>query len=116
MYHWRNIDYCDLNAQSRNWVRKWFLAESKMALGRVRGKFGGALKVPGAEVTMDFDSLLGEGKEEKTELKERVSAFLDKLTTQAQLERRANEAEQLNKNLSYRAVPLSYYHNIKIFL
>lgn len=100
-----NIDYCDLNAQSRNWVRKWFLAECKMALGRVRGKFGGALKVPGAEVTMDYDSLLSEGKEEKTELKERVSAFLEKLTTQAQLERRANEAEQLNKNLSYRAVP-----------
>ena len=34
-------------------------------LGRVRGKFQGNLKTPDSELTMEYDTLLSEAKEEK---------------------------------------------------
>ena len=54
--------YSDLNEPTRVWVRRYLTALFKEALGRVRGKFSGALKVPDAEIQMDYDSLLNEGK------------------------------------------------------
>ena len=33
-------------------------------LGRVRGKFGGNLKVPDSELTMEYSDLLTEAKDE----------------------------------------------------
>ena len=80
------LQYSDLNEPTRVWVRRYLTALFKEALGRVRGKFSGALKVPEAELTMDYDSLLSEGKEEQL---------------------KGLEAENLNKSLGYR--PLGLY-------
>ena len=40
------IEWLDLNPPARAWVRRYFTALAKETLGRVRGKFSGALKVP----------------------------------------------------------------------
>ena len=93
--------YSDLNEPTRVWVRRYLTALFKEALGRVRGKFSGALKVPEAELTMDYDSLLSEGKEEQTKLLEDLDARLERLSNAKQLELKAGEAENLNKSLSY---------------
>ena len=50
----------------------------KETLGRVRGKFGGSLGVTDSDVTMDFDSLLSEAKEDKEKLWERLSLRLER--------------------------------------
>jgi len=71
-------------------------------LGRVRGKFGGNLKVPDSELSLEYDSLLTEGKDEKMKLIEELQARLERLRPDKMLERRASEAENLNKTLSYR--------------
>lgn len=96
------VNFSELNTPSKQWVRDWFTAICKETLGRVRGKFGGHLGVTDAEVTMDYESLLSESKEDKTILLERLNQRLERLRPEAMLTRKANEAEQLNKALQYR--------------
>jgi len=96
------LSYCDMNEPTRVWVRRYLMAVTKETLGRVRGKFGGAIKVAGAEVTMDSADLLTESKEEKEKLRVELSERLLALSTVKQLERKAQESENLNKSLGYR--------------
>jgi len=95
------LDFCDLNDMSKIWVRKYLTALSKETLGRVRGKFSGALKVPNAEVSMDAETLLAESKEEKAALISELQAWLETLQSDKVLERRAAEATNLNTTLKY---------------
>jgi hypothetical protein len=101
------LQYSDLNEPTRIWVRRYLTALFKETLGRVRGKFQGALKVPDAELIMDYDSLLNEGKEEQLKLLEQLDLRLERLSNVKQLENKALEAENLNKSLNYR--PLGLY-------
>jgi hypothetical protein len=96
------LSWEELNKPAQNWVRKYFIATSKEALGRVRGKFGGNLKTPDSELQLEYDSLLTEGKDEKMKLVEELQQRLERLRPDKMLERRASEAENLNKTLQYR--------------
>ena len=100
------LRYSDLNEPTRIWVRRYLTSLFKEALGRVRGKFSGSLKVPEAELTMDYDSLLSEGKEEQLKLLEQLDLRLERLSNLKQLENKALESENLNKSLSYRPLGL----------
>ena len=51
---------------------------------------------------MDYESLLTEGKDEQTKLLEELDNRLERLSNKEQLERKASEAESLNKVLSYK--------------
>jgi hypothetical protein len=93
-------DYCDLNTPSKIWVRKFLTAYAKEALGRGRGKFKGKLPFPEADGEMDYDTLLSEAKEEKDKLNESLKAYLDEMTREKIMEKRAAEAENLQKLLS----------------
>jgi hypothetical protein len=104
------VNYDELNTPSKQWVRDYFTAMCKETLGRVRGKFGGALGVTDAEVTMDYDSLLNESKDDKSALWERLKERLERLRPDVMLTRKATEAEQLNKTLQYR--PLGHHWNV----
>ena len=59
---------------------------------------------------MDYDSLLGEAKEDKTALWERLRDRLERLRPEKMLERKALEAENLNKTLQFR--PLGHNWNV----
>jgi hypothetical protein len=100
------IDYCDLNEPTKIWIRKYLTAKAKVGLGRVRGKFGGALKAPDAEATMDYQSLLDEGNKEIENMMTKLAERLTNLTTTKQLERQSQEAEFLNKSLTFRPLPI----------
>ena len=101
------LDYADFNEPTKTLVRQLFIAESKKALGRTRGKFGGIVGPPEAERTMDYETLISEGNEEKKAVLERLDARLDRLSSTKQLERGANEAEFLNRSLKFR--PLGFW-------
>jgi hypothetical protein len=101
------MDFNDLNEPTKILVRQLLTARAKITLGRVRGKFGGIVGPPEAERTMDYDSLLTEGNEEYKATLERLAARLEQMTSTKMLERKANEAENLNKSLKYR--PLGFY-------
>jgi hypothetical protein len=94
-----------LNKPSQNWVRKYLLAYSKEGLGRIWGKYSGDLKVPDSEIKLDYQSLLTESKDDKTKLVEELMQRLERLRPDKMMERKANEAENLNKTLKYRAMP-----------
>jgi hypothetical protein len=100
------LNWQDLNDPAQQWVRRWFTAYCKETLARVRGKFSGNLKTPDSELTMDYQSLATESKDEKvtlvTELKER----LERLRPEKQMEKEALIAENLNKQLKFRAMPI----------
>jgi hypothetical protein len=96
------VNYSELNTPSKQWVREYLTAKSMEVLGRVRGKFGGALGVTDSEVTMDYESLLSEATAIKDKLYERLRERLERLRPENMLERKAMEAEQLNKALQFR--------------
>lgn len=91
-----------LNKPSQNWVRKYFIAYCKEGLARIWGKFSGDLKVPDSEVKLDYTSLMTEAKDEKLKLTEELTQRLERLRPDKLLERKANEAENLNKSLKFR--------------
>jgi len=51
------------------WIKAYFYALCKETLGRIRGKFGGKITLPGVETTMEYESLLSESEREKCMLK-----------------------------------------------
>ena len=96
------VNYSELNKPAQQWVREYLTAKAMEVLGRVRGKFGGSLGVTDSEVTMDYESLLSEASSIKDKLFERLTERLERLMPDKMLERKANEAESLNKMLGYR--------------
>ena len=106
------LSWVDLNHPAQIWVRNWFIASCKETLSKVRGKYSGNLKTPDSELTMDYQSLATEGKDEKTKLIEELIGAEGKLTRlrpDKVLEREALIAENLNKQLKFRAMPRQIY-------
>ena len=52
--------------------RDYALAEAKITLGRIRGKYGASIPVPGGTLTTDASSLLQEGEATKLDIEERL--------------------------------------------
>jgi hypothetical protein len=106
------LSWVDLNNPSQIWVRRWFFSYAKETLSRVRGKFSGNLKTPDSELVMDYQSLGTEAKDEKTKLIEELigaEGRLTRLKPEKVMEREALIAENLNKQLKFRAMPRQIY-------
>lgn len=96
-----NLEWSELNKPAQTWVRRYLTAKTKQTLGKVRGKFGGVVGAGEAERTMDYSDLLTEGKEEEGILIDELKAQLEKLEYVNVLTRKADEADALNRTLSY---------------
>lgn len=106
------LTWTDLNVPGQQWVRRWFTAYCKETLARVRGKYNGALKTPDSEITMDYQSLLTEAKDEKSKLLEELTGaegWLTRMRPEKVMEREALIAENLNKQMKFRAMPRQIY-------
>jgi hypothetical protein len=101
------LDYATFNDPTKTLIRQLFIAEGKRTLGRVRGKFGGIVGPPEAERTMDYETLLSEGNEEKKAVLERLDTRLTRLSSTSQLERAAKESTDLNTAMKFR--PLGFW-------
>jgi hypothetical protein len=102
----------DLNEPAKQWVRRWFTAYVKETLGRVRGKYSGNLKAPDSELTLDYQSLATEAKDEKTKLIEELigaEGLLTRLRPEKQMEKEALIAENLNKQLKFQSFQRQIY-------
>lgn len=102
------LTWSKLNKPSQNWARKYFIAYCKEGLARIWGKFSGDLKVPDSEVKLDYTSLLTEAKDERDKLREELMQRLERLRPDKLLERKANEAEHLNRSLKMRPFQSPY--------
>lgn len=74
------MQYELMNEPTQNTIRQLLVAEAMITLGIVRGTNSGVIKIPDAEMQLDYNMLLDLGKTEKervlTELKERLERML----------------------------------------
>ena len=107
------MSWHELNNPAQVWIRRWFIAYCKETLSRVRGKFSGNLKTgEGGDLTLDYTSLATEAKDEKTKLIDELigaEGRLTRLKPEKVMEREALLAENLNKQLKFRAMPRQIY-------
>jgi len=103
---YENPKYTLINSVGRQWVFKYTLALAKELLAYVRGKYQ-SVPVPGSEATLNQADLLTDARAEKEALISNLREMLDQTSRQAQLERKANEGENLKKTLG--DVPMTIY-------
>jgi len=98
--------YAQINSLGRQWIRDYTLALIKITLGNVRAKYS-TIPIPNSEVTLDGSDMRTQGETERTALIEQLRAQLEELTKRKQLEKEAEEGENLQKTLG--RVPLPIY-------
>jgi len=101
-----NPTYSYINSIGRQWIFEYTLALCKEMLGYVRGKYS-TIPIPNSEVTLNHGDLISAATSEKTALIERLRAYLDETSRSKLLEKRAQESENLQKELSN--VPYTIY-------
>ena len=101
-----NMTYTDINDPGKQWIRKYTLALAKELLGAIRSKYG-AIPIPGAEVSLDGDTMRSEGAAEKDALVAELREDLEANSRRMLMERQNDEAnfqqETINK------IPLNIY-------
>lgn len=101
-----NPNYTQINSIGRSWVFEYALAIVKEILGYVRGKYQ-QIPIPGAEITLNQSDLISAATNEKQALIERLRAYFDETSRQKLLERKAAEADALQREL--KNVPWTIY-------
>ena len=94
-----NPTYTYINSIGRQWIFEYTLALCKEMLGYIRGKYS-TVPIPGAEVTLNQSDLISAATAEKTALLERLRSYLGETSRNKLLEKKAQEAEFLQKDLN----------------
>jgi len=100
-----NIPFSTINQPGRQWIRQYTLALSRELLGLIRSKFQN-VPIPNADLQLNGEALVSQGREDKDKLITQMKEFLANLTKQKLLEADALAAENLNKQLRYIPMPL----------
>ena len=100
-----NISYVTVNQPGRQWIRQYTLALCKELLGLIRSKFQ-SIPIPNADLQLNGDALIAQGREDKDKLATQMREFLVNMTHAKLLENDALAAENLNKQLKYIPMPL----------
>ena len=101
------INYDSLNPWARNWIFQYTLAISTEQLGRIRTKFK-SFPIPGADLSLNGDELITQGREDKKDLMYGDGGLvtkLDSLTYDKLSEKEAKRAEDVQKQLLFMPVP-----------
>jgi len=101
------LNYNSLNMWCRNWIAEMTLALSNIQLGRIRSKFK-SFPIPGADLQLNGDDLVNQGKEDKEKLMTSLKETLDNLTYDKIAEREASKAENMVKQLALIPMPPKY--------
>src|SRR6056300_302006 len=91
-----NVQYSHVNSVGRQWVYRYTLALTKELLGYIRGKYQ-QIPVPGTNTALNQADLLTDARAEKTALLGELREMLDQTSRQSQLERKANESDNLKR-------------------
>ena len=87
--------YENINDPGKQWINKYTLALAKEVLGNIRNKYS-SVPIPNAEVTLNGDSLVSEGKAEQEALVTQLRENLEATSRTTQMERLNNEATYLH--------------------
>ena len=100
-----NMTFADINEVGKQWIKKYGLALCKELLGTIRSKYA-SLPIPGAETTLDGDTLRSEAATEKETLVTQLREMLEQMSRKALLEADKDEAEFLNEKLNKVPIPI----------
>jgi hypothetical protein len=100
-----NMAFANINEVGKQWIKKYGLALCKELLGTIRSKYA-SLPIPGAETTLDGDTLRTEAQTEKETLVTQLREMLDQMSRKALLEADKDEAEFLNEKLNKVPIPI----------
>ena len=100
-----NMTFSNINEVGKQWIKKYGLALCKELLGTIRSKYA-SLPIPGAETTMDGDTLRSEAATEKETLVTQLREMLEQMSRKALLEADKDEAEFLNEKLNKVPIPI----------
>jgi len=101
-----NMKFTNINDVGKQWIRKYGLALTKELLGIVRSKYG-AIPIPGAETSLDGDTLRSEASAEKEALVTQLREILEQSSRKAPMEADKDESEFLQEKL--KKVPYPIY-------
>jgi hypothetical protein len=101
-----NPTYSKINSIGRSWIFEYTLAKAKEMLGLTRNKYS-QIPIPGAEVTLNGDSLATQGIADQEALITRLRDYFDQTSRQALLERRA--AESVARVEEIKQVPMTIF-------
>jgi len=94
-----NMAFANINEVGKQWIKKYGLALCKELLGTIRSKYA-SLPIPGAETTLDGDTLRTEAATEKEALVTQLREMLEQMSRKALLEADKDEAEFLQEKLA----------------
>lgn len=102
-----NIEYAFLNEPAKVIVRQLLIAKAKQTLALIRGKFSGKVSIPQAEMTMDYQMLAQQGKEEYDAAMEALMKRLERMRPVNMMKEQAELMESNMKLQQY--TPLGIY-------
>ena len=102
-----SMSYDLMNYPTQQIIRKLLIAEAKITLGNIRGAFSGAVKIPNAEMTLDYRLFLEQGKDEKEKTLSELSERLTRMTPWELMKNQNEMNDQLMKVLKQK--PLGFY-------
>jgi len=103
---YENVEYTTINSVGRQWIYRYSLALTKELLGYIRGKYQN-IPVPGTNTALNQADLLTDARSEKTALLTELREMLDQTSRKAQLERKADESDNLKRITSQ--IPYTIY-------
>lgn len=87
------IDFAFLNDPTKAIVRQLLTAKAKETLGLIRGKYQGKVNIPRAEMAMDYQMLIQQGKEEYERTMTRLDDRLQRMRPASVLEEQSKLIE-----------------------
>lgn len=102
-----SMSYDLMNYPTQQIIRKLLIAEAKITLGNIRGAFSGSVKIPNAEMTLDYRLFLDQGKDEKEKTLSELSERLTRMTPWELMKNQSEMNDQLMKVLKQK--PLGFY-------
>mgnify|MGYP001572529701 FL=1 len=100
-----NMQFQFINDVGKQWIKKYGLALCKELLGTIRGKYG-TIPIPGAETTLDGDTLRTEASTEKEFLMAQLREMLEQMGRKTLLEADKDEAQHLQDKLGKVPIPI----------
>ena len=102
-----SMSYDLMNYPTQQIVRKLLIAEAKITLANIRGAYSGVVRIPQAEMTLDYRLFLEQGKEEKEKALTELSERLTRITPWELMKNQNEMNDQIMKVLSQK--PLGFY-------
>ena len=102
---YNNMEFKEINDVGKQWIKKYGLALCKELLGTIRSKYA-SLPIPGAETTLDGDTLRNEATAEKEFLMTQLREMLEQTSRKTLLEADKEEAQHLQDKLGKVPIPI----------